>query len=72
MHETKIELEYGMISEELANASINPKYRTVRHWYDNWKLNNLGSPTALGILQVYFYYFYYIHLYHFFFIMIHK
>ncbi|KAL5246125.1 hypothetical protein ACI65C_013533 [Semiaphis heraclei] len=45
IHETKIELEFGMNSEQLANASINPKYRTIRHWYDNWKLNNLGSST---------------------------
>lgn len=52
IHETKLELEYGINSEELADASINPKYRTVRHWYDTWKLNNLGSSTELSVLQV--------------------
>lgn len=52
IHETKLELEYGINSEELADASINPKYRTVRHWYDTWKLNNLGSSTEIGVLQV--------------------
>jgi len=35
IRETKLELEYGINSEELADASINPKYRTVRHWYDS-------------------------------------
>lgn len=57
IHETKIELEFGMNSEQLANAAINPKYRTIRHWYDNWKLNNLGSSTEHGVLQVHNYIF---------------
>lgn len=57
IHETNIELEFGMNSEQLANASINPKYRTIRHWYDNWKLNNLGSSTEHSVLQVHNYIF---------------
>lgn len=53
IHETTVELEYGMNSEKLANASINPKYRTIRHWYDAWKLINLGTSTEVGVLQVF-------------------
>jgi hypothetical protein len=52
MHESKLELEYGINSDELANATINPKYRTIRHWYDVWKENNLGSFNDISVLQV--------------------
>jgi len=51
MHESKLELEYGINSDELANATINPKYRTIRHWYV-WKENNLGSSNDKSIFQV--------------------
>ncbi|CAI6346772.1 unnamed protein product [Macrosiphum euphorbiae] len=51
MHESKLELEYGINSNELANATINPKYRTIRHWYDVWKENNLGSSNDISVLQ---------------------
>ena len=52
MHEPKLELEYGINSNELANATINLKYRTIRHWYDVWKENNLGSSNDISVLQV--------------------
>ncbi|KAF0706052.1 SWIM-type domain-containing protein, partial [Aphis craccivora] len=51
MHESKLELEFGINSDELANAMINPKYRTIRHWYDVWKENNLGSSNYISVLQ---------------------
>lgn len=52
MHESKIELEFGPNCEELANASINPKYRTVRFWYDQWKQIHLGPASGVGVVQV--------------------
>ncbi|KAL5239487.1 hypothetical protein ACI65C_006897 [Semiaphis heraclei] len=52
MHESKIELEYGPNCEQLANASINPKYRTVRFWYDRWKQIHLGPASGVGVIQV--------------------
>jgi len=33
----KLELKHGINSTELANAQINPRYGTVRNWYDEWK-----------------------------------
>lgn len=52
MHESKLELEFVINSNELAYATINPKYRTVRHWYDVWKINHLGSSNDISVLQV--------------------
>lgn len=31
MNESKFELEYGVNFDELANVTINPKYRTIHH-----------------------------------------
>ncbi|KAL4085250.1 hypothetical protein QTP88_027109 [Uroleucon formosanum] len=52
MHESKIELEFGPNCEQLANDSINPKYRTVRFWYDQWKQIHLGPASGVGVIQV--------------------
>ncbi|KAL5246397.1 hypothetical protein ACI65C_013805 [Semiaphis heraclei] len=52
IHEEKIELKYGINSTELANAHINPKYRTVRYWYDEWKKIHLGPHNGDGVLQI--------------------
>ncbi|CAH1117676.1 unnamed protein product [Phaedon cochleariae] len=30
---------------------MNPKYRTVRYWYDKWRSVNLGSRFGEGILE---------------------
>eukprot|EP00102_Acyrthosiphon_pisum_P024089 XP_016661299.1 PREDICTED: uncharacterized protein LOC107884180 [Acyrthosiphon pisum] len=49
IHEEKIELKHGINSTELANAHINPKYRTVRYWYDEWKKLNLGPHSGIGV-----------------------
>lgn len=52
-HESKLELKYGMGSVELANASLNPKYRTVSFWYNQWRTLNLGPRCGDGVLEVY-------------------
>jgi len=38
--------------ESLANASVNPKYRTVRYWYDCWRKENLGPRSGAGVFEV--------------------
>ncbi|KAE9533281.1 hypothetical protein AGLY_009322 [Aphis glycines] len=52
IHEENIELKHGINSTELANAHINPKYRTVRYWYDEWKKLNLGPHSGIGFNKI--------------------
>ncbi|KAE9525427.1 hypothetical protein AGLY_014227 [Aphis glycines] len=49
IHEENIELKHGINSTELTNAHINPKYRTVRYWYDEWKKLYLGPHSGIGV-----------------------
>ena len=49
-HTNKIELE--MDETELAKSSGNPKYRTVKYWYTEWRKANLGPRTGVGVLDV--------------------
>lgn len=52
-HESKLELQFGIDSAEFANARINPKYRTVQYWFDNWRTANLGPRFGAGSIQVF-------------------
>lgn len=53
LHECKIcILEYGVNSDELDNETIDPRYKTVCHWYDARKENYLGSLIDTSVLQV--------------------
>lgn len=54
-HESKLELEFPLSSVELANASINPKYRTIQFWHDVWRNRNLGPRFGKGIIEVHRY-----------------
>lgn len=49
-HTDKMELE--MDEFQLANSSLNPKYRTVKYWYTEWRKTNLGPRTGVGVLEV--------------------
>lgn len=51
-HESKLEFEFGFDSKVLANAEINPKYRTVQHWHNIWRTENLGPRDGVGLLEV--------------------
>jgi len=42
----------GESEEILANNRLNPKYRTVQFWYDNWRSLNLGPRTGDGVIEV--------------------
>lgn len=51
-HVGVLELRPDVSEALLANASINPKYRTVRYLYDQWRQKNLGPRTGGALLQV--------------------
>ncbi|GBN09115.1 hypothetical protein AVEN_360-1 [Araneus ventricosus] len=38
--------------EDMANSAINPSYRAVQHWYNQWRLLNLGPRTGQGLIEV--------------------
>lgn len=52
-HESKLELLYGIDSPELANSRLNPKYRTVQHWFNQWRSVNLGPRFGPGSIEVF-------------------
>jgi len=53
-HEEKLEInsEENDIEVTLANASINPKRRTVSWWFDEWRKTNLGTRQDNGAIDV--------------------
>lgn len=51
-HQSKLQLQCGAQSKELANSIINPRYRTVTHWYSQWRKTNLGHRNSEEILEV--------------------
>jgi len=51
-HEQLLELKVDFTLEMLANGSINPCYRTIRQWHDNWRNLNLGPRTGDGLIEV--------------------
>ncbi|GBO37232.1 hypothetical protein AVEN_109878-1 [Araneus ventricosus] len=32
--------------EDMANSAINPPYRDIQHWHDQWRLLNMGPRTC--------------------------
>ena len=44
--------EDGTDEVKLADGSRNPKYSTVRYWFDQWRLTNLGPRTGEKLLDV--------------------
>ena len=51
-HEQLLEMKEDFKLETLANGSINPCYRTIRHWHDIWRNLNLGPRTGDGLIEV--------------------
>lgn len=49
-YEGRLELEGNEIA--IANASLNPKYRTVQYWHDIWRQSNLGPRIGIGVFEV--------------------
>ncbi|GBM33442.1 hypothetical protein AVEN_55771-1 [Araneus ventricosus] len=50
-HEGILQLEDKFTEEDMANPQINPPYRSVQYWYDQWRLQNLGPRTGLRSLE---------------------
>ncbi|XP_029348367.1 uncharacterized protein LOC115034941 [Acyrthosiphon pisum] len=48
-HEGKLELEGD--EYVIADASLNPKYRTVQHWHNVWREFNLGPRIGEGVIE---------------------
>lgn len=38
--------------EDFANGRINPTYRCVQNWHDQWRVLNLGPRTGQGVIMV--------------------
>ncbi|CAI6348160.1 unnamed protein product [Macrosiphum euphorbiae] len=50
-HERILELKENFSLEVLANGSINPTYRTVQNWHNEWRLENLGPRSGSGLIE---------------------
>lgn len=50
-HEGKLELEGD--ESIIANAALNPKYRTVQYLHNVWRNTNLGPRIGNGVIEVY-------------------
>lgn len=51
-HEGILEQEEKFTEEDMANSQINPPYRAVQYWYEQWRLQNLGPRTGQGLIEV--------------------
>jgi len=51
-HQDKLELDDETTEKDIASGRTNPKYQAVRHWHDNWRMDNLGPRTGVGIIEV--------------------
>jgi hypothetical protein len=51
-HTSVLELKNEVNEALLADGSINPKYSTVRWWYDEWRRMNLGPRTGTAVIKV--------------------
>ena len=51
-HADNMTLEDGIDESRLADGSVNPQYSTVRCWFDQWRLINLGPRTGEHLLDV--------------------
>lgn len=52
LHESKLEIDFSESGTDMANSHINPKYRTVQHWYNIWLQKNLGPHSGDGMIDV--------------------
>ena len=50
-HIEKMELS-GCTEADLADSTKNPKYRTVQHWFTEWRLKHQGPRTGDGVIDV--------------------
>lgn len=58
-HAGMLELQDNACQTTLWDASINPKYATVRWWFDQWRLHNVVTKPENNVNSVSFQYLYY-------------
>lgn len=51
-HEDILQMQENFSIEMMANARLNPTYRTVKHWHDIWRVKHLGPRTGSAMIQV--------------------
>lgn len=51
-HEEILRLEEKFEEKHLANGRMNPTYRTIRNWHDQWRLLHLGPRTGSDMIKV--------------------
>lgn len=52
MKKHELDLHVDPTSLEIANGHINPKHRTVRHWYEEWRSDKFGPKSGPAVLEV--------------------
>ena len=53
-HEISLNNTYNIkpSSLDIANAQKNPKYRTIKYWYENWRMDKYGPKSGPGTIEV--------------------
>lgn len=51
-HEGILQLDDKFAEVDMANNRINPTYRSVQNWFEEWRLQNLGPRTGHGVIEV--------------------
>ena len=51
-HQDYLELSEGISEKNFASSALNPKPRTVRFWYDQWRQKHLGPREGKSACEV--------------------
>lgn len=51
-HEHVLSLNDDFNKKNYANGAINPTYRCVQNWHEQWRLKNLGPRSGSGLIEV--------------------
>lgn len=51
-HENILSLKHDFKQQDYANGALNPTYRCIQNWYEQWRLNNLGPRSGTGMIEV--------------------
>ena len=51
-HKEVLQIEENFEEVDMANSRINPTDRTIRYWYDEWRLLHLGPWTGSEMIAL--------------------
>jgi hypothetical protein len=51
-HQDYLELSEGISEQTFASSALNPKPRSVRFWYDQWRQKHLGPRDGKSACEV--------------------